>query len=79
MRRKEINTVADLKNVLNSFPDDYPDILRADDIANILRISRQSAYELLRSDGFPTLKVGKKRIMVPKEKFLAWIDQNTSA
>lgn len=24
MRRKEINTVADLKNVLNSFPDDYP-------------------------------------------------------
>lgn len=57
--------------------DDYPDILRAEDIAEILRISRQSAYELLNSDGFPTLKVGKKRIMVPKEKFVAWIDLNT--
>ena len=57
---------------------DYPDILRAEDIAQILRISRQSAYELLNSHDFPTLRVGKKRMMVPKDKFIVWIDQNSS-
>ena len=56
---------------------DYPDILRAEDIARILRISRQSAYELLNSKGFPTLRVGKKRMMVPKDKFIVWVDENS--
>ena len=36
-------------------------------------ISRAGAYELVRAEGFPALKIGS-RIVVPKEKFLGWID-----
>jgi hypothetical protein len=32
----------------------------------------------MRSDGFPTLKIGK-RMSVPKEKLIEWIEANTAA
>lgn len=41
-----------------------------------LGISRAGAYELVRSEGFPALKIGS-RIVVPKEKFIGWIDTQT--
>lgn len=37
-----------------------------------------SYYELARSSGFPALKIGS-RIVVPKDKFLAWIDANSGS
>ena len=43
------------------------------EVAVVLGISRAGAYELLRTEGFPALKIGS-RIVVPKEKFLGWID-----
>ena len=51
-----------------------PLALNADDIAQVLGISRSCAYELMRSDGFPTLRIGK-RMTVLKVKLLEWIDQ----
>ena len=39
-------------------------------------ISRAAAYELVRSKGFPRMKIGT-RILVPRDKFLAWIDEQT--
>ena len=39
----------------------------------MLGISRAGTYELVRAEGFPALKIGS-RIVVPKEKFLGWID-----
>ena len=51
-----------------------PLALNADDIAQVLGISRACAYELMRSDGFPTLRIGK-RMTVLKVKLLEWIDQ----
>lgn len=50
-----------------------PLALNADDIAQVLGISRACAYELMRSDGFPTLRIGK-RMTVLKVKLLEWID-----
>ena len=41
------------------------------DVASVLGISRAGAYELVRSDGFPALRIGS-RIIVPKEKFIDW-------
>ena len=43
-------------------------------MAAVLGISRAGAYELLRSDGFPVLKIGN-RIVIPKDKFLHWIEK----
>ena len=56
--------------------DDLPLMLSVPEVAAVLGISRASAYELVRSSGFPALKIGS-RIVIPKDKFLAWIDANS--
>ena len=48
-------------------------MLSVPEVAAVLGISRAGAYELVRTKGFPALKIGS-RIVVPKEKFLRWID-----
>ena len=51
-----------------------PLMLSVPEVGEVLGISRAGAYELVRSKGFPSMKIGT-RILVPKDKFLAWIDQ----
>lgn len=58
--------------------DQLPLALGADDVAQVLGISRANAYNLMRSKGFPTLKIGK-RMTVPKQKLIEWIDAQMSA
>ena len=58
--------------------DDLPLMLSVPDVASVLGISRAGAYELVRSDGFPSLRIGS-RIVVPKGKFIDWIITNTGA
>lgn len=55
---------------------DLPSILNADQLAAALGISRAGAYQLLNTGTFPTLKIGKRKL-VPKDKLITWIDQNT--
>ena len=44
--------------------------------AKLLGISLSSAYELMREEGFPALRIGN-RIVVSKEKFCRWVDRQT--
>lgn len=53
-----------------------PDILNANMLAETLGISRARAYQLLNSEDFPTLRIGK-RMLVPKDKLILWIDKHT--
>ena len=55
---------------------DLPLTLTAPEVGEVLGFSRASAYDLVRSKGFPHMKIGT-RILVPRDKFLAWIDQQT--
>ena len=55
-----------------------PLALSAEDVAQVLGISRANAYELMHSEGFPTLKIGK-RMTVPKDKLIEWIDKQMAA
>ena len=57
---------------------DLPLTLTAPEVSEVLGISRAAAYELVRSKGFPHMKIGT-RILVPRDKFLAWIDEQTEA
>ena len=57
---------------------DLPLMLSVPDVASVLGISRAGAYELVRSDSFPSLRIGP-RIIVPKERFIEWINANTGA
>ena len=56
--------------------DELPLFLNAGTVAQVLGISQAGAYELLHQDGFPVLKIGS-RLVVPKEKFLSWIESQT--
>lgn len=57
--------------------DELPLMLNVVQVAAVLGISRAGAYELVHSEGFPTLKIGS-RIVVPKGKLREWIDANTT-
>lgn len=57
--------------------DELPLMLSVLEMAAVLGISRAGAYELARSDGFPALTIGS-RIVIPKDKFIRWIDENRS-
>lgn len=57
--------------------DELPLMLNVVQVAAVLGISRAGAYELVHSEGFPTLKIGS-RIVVPKDKLWEWIDANTA-
>ena len=55
-----------------------PSSYAADDVAAVLGISRANAYTLMHSKDFPTITIGK-RMIVPKDKLLAWMDERMSA
>ena len=57
--------------------DDLPLMLSVPDLTEALGISRAGAYELVKSDGFPSLHIGS-RVLVPKEELVAWIKANTN-
>lgn len=57
--------------------DDLPLFLNAAMVAQVLGISTASSYELLHEKDFPVLKIGS-RMVVPKKKFVAWVEQNTT-
>ena len=56
--------------------DDLPLFLNAEQVAAVLGIAPSSAYELMHQPDFPTLRIGR-RIVVPKEKFIQWVERNT--
>ena len=61
---------------MNHNYDDLPAVLNANQLATALGISRAGAYQLLNTWTFPTLRIGK-RLLVPKDKLIDWIEQNT--
>mgnify|MGYP001087757540 CR=1 FL=1 len=62
---------------MNNNYENLPAVLNANQLAAALGISRANAYILLRSDGFPTLHIGK-RMVVPKDRFLQWITDSVN-
>ena len=67
-----------MKQAVYKTYDELPLMLSVPEVAAVLGISRAGAYELVRNDGFPALKIGS-RIVVPKDKLIAWVDEKTSA
>ena len=56
--------------------DELPLFLNAQTVAKLLGISPSSGYELMHEKGFPVLRIGN-RMIVPKEKFRKWVEENT--
>ncbi len=54
-----------------------PLFLNAEIVSKVLGISPASSYELMHEPNFPVLEIGN-RMVVPKEKFIRWVEENTS-
>ena len=66
-----------MRQIVYKSYDELPLMLSVPEVAAVLGISRAGAYELVKCKDFPALKIGS-RIVVPKEKFIAWVDEKTS-
>ena len=56
--------------------DNLPLFLNANLVAQVLGVSISTAYEVMHEPGFPVLRVGS-RMVVPKEKFIQWVEEHT--
>lgn len=66
-----------MKSSIKNFSE-VPVSLNAEDIANLLGISRTKAHVLMNSNDFPTLHIGKRKIVI-KDNFLRWIEDQSNA
>ena len=57
--------------------EELPLVLTPMDIAAVLGISRNTAYELLHSEDFPILRVGKQ-YRVSRKRFLTWLESQAA-
>lgn len=57
--------------------EELPLFLNAAMVAKVLGVSPSSGYELMHEKDFPVLRVGS-RMVVPKEKFVEWVEQHTN-
>lgn len=64
-----------MKHSIYKKREDMPMFLSVIDVANLLGISRASAYELVHEEKFPKLKIVQGRIIVPRDRLLAWLDE----
>ena len=58
--------------------DELPLMLSVPDVSAVLGISRAGAYELVKTEGFPSLNIGT-RIIIPKDDFISWIKRQIPA
>jgi len=54
-----------------------PMLLTVMDVKNILRIGKNSAYELINQKSFPILRISERKIRIPKDEFVKWIKTNS--
>lgn len=47
--------------------------LSVEEMAQTLGISRPVAYELIKQDGFPAIRVSERRIIIPVESLKEWL------
>ena len=66
-----------MKQSIYKSRDEMPMFLTVMDVANLLGISRASAYELVREDNFPKLKIVQGRTIIPRDRLLERLDEQT--
>ena len=65
-----------MKTIIYTQWEQLPLVLNADQVAQVLGISRANGYALLHRADFPALRIGK-RLSVPKDMLLEWIEKQT--
>ena len=70
-------TTVNKPNAYYSFSE-VPVVLNANQLASVLNISLTNAYCLLRSEDFPTLRIGR-RLLVSRDNLLNWMNERSLA
>lgn len=70
-------TTVNKPNAYYSFSE-VPVVLNANQLASVLNISLTNAYCLLRSENFPTLRIGR-RLLVSRDNLLNWMNERSLA
>ena len=52
--------------------------INVDELAHVLGISRPVAYELIKREGFPAIRVSERRIIIPMDKLNEWLDREST-
>ena len=52
-------------------------ILNVQEVSDFIGLGTSQTYDLIRRIDFPAFKIGN-RIFVPRDKFLAWIDNQSA-
>ncbi len=55
---------------------ELPLTLDANDLSEILGISKACCYSMFKRKDFPTIKIGK-RCLVSRDRFIEWLEKNT--
>lgn len=58
--------------------EELPIMLTVADVQKVLGIGKNAAYELIYQKNFPVLKLGERKIRIPKNAFVDWIRSNIS-
>ena len=53
--------------------EELPEVMEVKDIQFFLKISRNTAYDLIKRKEFPTLKIGRL-LRIRRNSFLEWFD-----
>lgn len=56
--------------------EDLPLFLNVNDLSKAIGIAPSSCYELMHEKDFPSIRIGK-RLVVPREKFIKWVDEQS--
>ena len=57
--------------------EELPMILNVQEVSDFIGLGMSQTYDLIRRIDFPAFKIGN-RIFVPRDKFLAWIDNQSA-
>jgi predicted DNA-binding transcriptional regulator AlpA len=65
------------ENIIYHSLDELPAVFSVKVLQNIMGLSRALTYDLVKQEGFPKIRVNK-RILVPKDAFIQWLDRQTA-
>ena len=57
--------------------DGLPDFCSLEEVSNVFRVSRSTAYRMAEQGNIPCMRIGR-RVLVSKKHLMRWIDQSVA-
>ena len=51
-------------------------VVSVSELASMLQISKPTAYQLLSREGFPSVRISPRRIVIPVDALMTWLNEN---